>query len=181
MHRQSLGSPASKLHIHGILFSGDGVIKDGIDNNIISVDPQSHRKDKLASCSTGDEERKSQKPYQQRHVLLSSSTRLVHLIPLLTFLCFLILYLSSHDPSRKDLAQFNGFPSIPAKKTVIDLAQFSGFTTTPSKKAVLDSIDIDDSAGGEFPEFEKNNALTIRSMRNLQQQDRHRLHRKIGQ
>ncbi|KAL8216756.1 hypothetical protein R6Q57_023593 [Mikania cordata] len=163
MHRQSLGSPASKLHIHGVLFSGDGVIKDGIDNNIISGDSNSHRKDKLASCSTGDEERKSQKPYQQRHVLVSSSTRLVHLIPLLTFLCFLILYLSSHDPSRKDLAQF------------------SGFTTTPSKKAVLDSIDIDDSVGGEFPEFEKNNALTIRSMRNLQQQDRHRLHRKIGQ
>ncbi|KAI3822315.1 hypothetical protein L1987_09904 [Smallanthus sonchifolius] len=166
MHRQSLGSPAYKLHSHGVLFAGDGVIKNDIDSNLISEDLQSHRKDKLASCSASgadDEQRKSPKPYLQRHILISSSTRLVHLIPLLTFLCFLILYLSSHDPSRKDLAQF------------------TGFTTISSKKTVIDSIDLDDNAGGGFLEIEKNDALAIRSMRNLQQQERHRLHRKLGQ
>ncbi|KAK1436301.1 hypothetical protein QVD17_02080 [Tagetes erecta] len=163
MHRQSLGSPAFKLHSHGVLFAGDGVTKNDIDTTFISDDLQSHRKDKLASCSSAvadDEQRKSQKPYH--HVLASSSTRLIHLIPVLTFFCFLILYLSSHDPSRKDLAQF------------------SGFTTISSKKNVIDSID---NAGGDFLEIEQNDVLAIRSMRNLQQQQqqRHRLHRKFGQ
>lgn len=159
MHRQSLGSPASKLQSHGILFAGAGVIKDDIDNNFFSED---HRKDKLPSSSAGttdDEERKSPKS-----ILVSSPTRLVHLIPLLTFLCFLVLYLSSHDPSRKDLAQFGGF------------------TTIPSRKAAIDSIDIDENARSGFLEIEKNDVLAIRSMRNLQQQEqqRHRLHRKLG-
>lgn len=164
MHRQSLGSPASKLHSHGVLFAGAGVIKEDINNNFISEDFQNNRKDKLASSSSGvadDEEHKSQKPYQQKTILVSSSTRLVHLIPLLTFICFLVLYLSSHDPSGKDLAQF------------------SGFTTLSSKKTAIDSIDID-NAGGGFLEIEKNDVLAIRSMRNLQQQERHRLHRKFG-
>ncbi|XP_076896336.1 uncharacterized protein LOC143549290 [Bidens hawaiensis] len=156
MHRQSLSSPASK---HAVIFSGDGVITTDIDKNFASDDL---RKDKLSSCSAvgaADEHRK-------RHVLVSSSTRLVHLIPVLTFVCFLILYLSSHDPSRTDLAQFSGFATISSKKTVID------------------SIDMDDNIGGGFL---KNNALAIRSTRNLQQEEeeaerhRFRLHRKLGQ
>ncbi|MFS8004066.1 hypothetical protein Hanom_Chr13g01221301 [Helianthus anomalus] len=154
MHRQSLGShsPAAKLH----LFAADGVIiSTDNDTNFISDD---HRKNKLASCSTvgaDDEQHKSQKPHQQRQLLISSSTRLVHLIPVLTFICFLILYLSSHDPSRTDLAQF------------------SGIATISSKKTVTDSIGVDDNLEG---------FLEIRSMRNLQQQEeRHRLHRKLGQ
>ncbi|KAL4592462.1 hypothetical protein LXL04_005458 [Taraxacum kok-saghyz] len=167
MHRQSLGSPASKLHSHGVLFAGAGVIKDDINTNFISEDFQNNRKDKLASSSAGltadEEEHKSQKPYQPKSILAPSSTRLVHLIPLLTFICFLVLYLSSHDPSRKDLAAF------------------SGFTTLSSKKSAIDSIDIDNVVGG-FLEIEKNDVLAIRSMRNLQQQQqqRHRLHRKFG-
>ncbi|KAI7752462.1 hypothetical protein M8C21_033782 [Ambrosia artemisiifolia] len=120
MHRQSLGSPASKLHSHS---DGNGMI--------ISDD---HRKDKLPSCST----------------------RLVHLIPVLTFLCFLILYLSSHDPSRKDLAHF------------------TGLSTLSSNKNVIDSIEVEDNLQG---------LIEIRSMRNLQQEEQHhrRLHRKFGQ
>ncbi|XP_024985844.1 uncharacterized protein LOC112521301 isoform X2 [Cynara cardunculus var. scolymus] len=119
MHRQSLGSPASKLHNHGVLFSiaGAGVIKDDI-NNCFTLEDQ--RKDKIASCSAGtaDDEHKSQKPYQQKSTLVSSS-RLVHLIPLLTFLCFLVLYLSSHDPSRRDLAPFSGFTTLSSRKSTI--------------------------------------------------------------
>lgn len=164
MHRQSLGSPASKLHSHGVLSSiaGTGVIKDDINNGFTSEDLQHHRKDKIASCSAGTavDKHKSQKPYQQKSTLVSSS-RLVHLIPLLTFLCFLVLYLSSHDPSRRDLAPF------------------SGFTAFSSRMAAIDSTDIDDIGGGLL-EIEKNDVLAIRSMRNLQQQERHRLHRKFG-
>lgn len=43
-----------------------------------------------------------QSPYQKRE-------NLVHVIPVLTLICFVILYLSSHDPSQSDLAQFDGF------------------------------------------------------------------------
>ncbi|GKC08263.1 hypothetical protein Tco_0999873 [Tanacetum coccineum] len=133
MHRQSLGSPASK---NTILFTG--AITDTINS------------EKLASCSTTDEEQhKLQKPYQQHKLTISfSSTSLIHLIPILTFLCFLILYLSSHDPSKTELAQFNGF------------------TAFASKNIVIDDI-IDDNV-------DKNGVLEIRSLRNLQQQERRR-------
>ncbi|GJW61015.1 hypothetical protein Tco_0110350 [Tanacetum coccineum] len=133
MHRQSLGSPASK---NTILFTG--AITDTINS------------EKLASCSTTDEEQhKLQKPYQQHKLTISfSSTSLIHLIPILTFLCFLILYLSSHDPSKTELAQFNGF------------------TAFASKNIVIDDI-IDDNV-------DKNGVLEIRSLRNLQQEERRR-------
>ncbi|TVU15924.1 hypothetical protein EJB05_39482 [Eragrostis curvula] len=34
--------------------------------------------------------------------------RSVHLIPLLTILCFLLLFLCSHDPSPSDMSSFGG-------------------------------------------------------------------------
>ncbi|TVU28093.1 hypothetical protein EJB05_19602 [Eragrostis curvula] len=34
--------------------------------------------------------------------------RSLHLIPLLTFLCFLLLFLCSHDPSAADMSSFGG-------------------------------------------------------------------------
>ncbi|CAN6280325.1 unnamed protein product [Urochloa humidicola] len=34
--------------------------------------------------------------------------RAIHLIPLLTFLCFLLLFLCSHDPSASDMSSFTG-------------------------------------------------------------------------
>ncbi|KAL8226955.1 hypothetical protein R6Q57_016787 [Mikania cordata] len=155
MHRQSLGSSASQIQCHGVLFSGAGVIKDDTGNDFISDD---HRKDKLAPCPAGavdDEERKSQKTNQQKSIPVSSSTRLIHLIPILMFFCFLILYLSSHDPSKQDVAQNSGFTTLPSKKTAID-----------------------DTEGGGSMEIEKN-VLAIRSMMNLQQDHRHLLHRKF--
>lgn len=102
MHRQSLGSPASKLQFNGIIFSGIGDMKNNTDNNSIS---ENHRKDKSTSSSSiagaTDEQHKSQKSSQQNSTPASNSSKLVHLIPILTFFCFLILYLSSHDPSPK--------------------------------------------------------------------------------
>ncbi|KAD5508385.1 hypothetical protein E3N88_16088 [Mikania micrantha] len=126
MHRQSLGSPASQIQCHGVLFSGAGVIKDDTGNDFISDD---HRKDKLAPCpasSVDDVERKSQKTNQQKSIPVSSSTRLIHLIPILMFFCFLILYLSSHDPSKHDLAQNSGFTTLPSKQTAIDREERAG-------------------------------------------------------
>ncbi|XP_071708428.1 uncharacterized protein [Rutidosis leptorrhynchoides] len=161
MHRQSLGSPAYKLHTHGLLFPGAGIIKDDISTNNISED---HRTDKLLPASSSDDVADDEERKSQKSVSVSSSTKLVHLIPLLTFLCFVILYLSSHDPSGTDVAQF------------------SGYSTFSSKKTVTDSVDdIDDNIGRGFMETEKNNVLAIRRMRNLQQQERRRFHRKFGQ
>ncbi|XP_040989644.1 uncharacterized protein LOC121237124 [Juglans microcarpa x Juglans regia] len=98
MHRQSLGSPVTKIHGHGA----------AKDDTLIVEDPKRRGGD--------DDEYKALKP---RRLSLSSPPlprpeKFVHVIPLLTLLCFLILYLCSHSPSQSDLAQFNGFKR-PAK------------------------------------------------------------------
>ncbi|MFS7977750.1 hypothetical protein Hanom_Chr10g00907671 [Helianthus anomalus] len=110
MHRQSLGSPASKLQSHG-------AIKDDTVNNLISQESCS------ADAAASEEERKLQKANQQKSVTessLTSSSKLIHLIPILTFFCFLILYLSSHDPSDLGQTQFNGFATRSLKKMGVD-------------------------------------------------------------
>uniref|UniRef100_A0A0D9W8V5 Uncharacterized protein n=1 Tax=Leersia perrieri TaxID=77586 RepID=A0A0D9W8V5_9ORYZ len=38
----------------------------------------------------------------------SAKERSVHLIPLLTVLCFLLLFLFSHDPSASEMSGFGG-------------------------------------------------------------------------
>ncbi|XP_058104013.1 uncharacterized protein LOC131248001 [Magnolia sinica] len=80
MQRQSLGSPGSKLQIHG------------------------GKEEKLE----GEEKRKGVEEEEEKKAekLIRSSSRTeksVHLIPILMIFCFLVLYLVSHDPSQKDL------------------------------------------------------------------------------
>ncbi|EEF33856.1 uncharacterized protein LOC8258770 [Ricinus communis] len=114
MQRQSLGSPVSKLHSHGVAL----VPKD--DSTLLSLPDNHPKRSKDETDSTdgnNNERRKSTKPPPSRRFssssisALSSSKpeKLVHFIPLLTLLCFLVLYLVSHTPSQSDLAQFNGF------------------------------------------------------------------------
>ncbi|CAK9138266.1 unnamed protein product [Ilex paraguariensis] len=144
MHRQSLGSPASKLHINGV------------KEDSLSTDEQK-RKDQASSSLIDDdeEELKSQKKPHK------SPERYIHFIPILTVLCFLILYLSSHDPSQRDLAQFSGFKRL---SEPIDLREIDEF--------------------GKFSEVQRSDVLAIRSLRNLREINtqalKHRLHRKIG-
>lgn len=95
MHRQSLGSPNSKLHSHG------GVVVPAKEDDL-TVEEQK-RKDQASTLAAGaddDEVRKSQKPQK-------SPEKFIHLIPMLIIFCFLILYLSSHDPSQKG-TEING-------------------------------------------------------------------------
>ncbi|KVH95181.1 uncharacterized protein LOC112528287 [Cynara cardunculus var. scolymus] len=151
MHRQSLSSPASK---HGIVV-GAGVIKDDNISKLTPEDLQNHRKEKLAPSAADDEEHQSEKPHQPKSMTFSS-LRLIHLIPLLTLFCFVILYLASHDPSGKDLAQFDGFTTLSSKKNVIDSSDFL---------------------------IEKNDAMAIGGTRSLQQQEvnkRRRFNRRSG-
>nr|GMD81116.1 Cysteine-rich venom protein like [Ipomoea batatas] len=129
MHRQSLGSPGSKhLNSHGV------IVEARDDGSVATYDED-------------DEERKSLKR-------LGKAEKYVHLIPLLTVLCYLILYLSSHHPTDNDLAQFNGF---------------NGFSK-PIESGVA--------------AIEKSNVLAIRSLRNLREIDtdssKRRFHRKIA-
>ncbi|GMH29802.1 hypothetical protein Nepgr_031645 [Nepenthes gracilis] len=95
MHRQSLGSPGSRLHIHG------GASQDGV---FFRSDEQKGR-DSLSSLSSPitvagvADEIKFQKPHRS----CSGPQRFIHLIPVLSLLCFFILYLFSHEPSETDL------------------------------------------------------------------------------
>ncbi|GLU05378.1 hypothetical protein SLE2022_224800 [Rubroshorea leprosula] len=155
MQRQSLGSPVSKLHSHGG------------DDTIVAEDP---RRRVAEDDDDGGGERKATKP---RRLSFSPSSsppspsasrpeKFIHLIPVLTLLCFLILYLSSHAPSQSDLAHF---------------AQFKR-----SSKQLDSSDEIGDAS--EFVELRKGDILAIRSLRNLQvlekQTPKSRPHRKIA-
>ncbi|GLT99702.1 hypothetical protein SLE2022_171250 [Rubroshorea leprosula] len=150
MQRQSLGSPVSKLHSHGG------------DDTIVAEDPRR----RVAEDDDDDGEHKATKPcrlsFSPSSSPLSPSAsrprKFIHLIPILTLLCFLILYLSSHAPSQLDLAQFqHSFKQ-------------------------LDSTDEINDAGG-FVELRKGDILAIRSLRNLRvlekQTPKSRPHRKI--
>lgn len=83
MQRQSLGSPVTKLQSHGLLSKEDDLAEEQQKRKVSMVtDEEDNKIDKL--------KRSPPKP-----------EKLIHLIPILTMLCFLVLYLCSHDPSQK--------------------------------------------------------------------------------
>lgn len=103
MQRQSLGSPVSKLHIHGC--GSGGLSKE--DVRLTELHPSSSTS---PTVYDDDDESKTTKPRRfslsppPLPLSLSLSThsrpeKLVHLIPLLTLFCFFVLYFSSHSPS----------------------------------------------------------------------------------
>ncbi|KAL0896992.1 hypothetical protein Bca101_080953 [Brassica carinata] len=104
MQRLSIDSSASKLHSYDI--------DDLKRKESLSSSPPSHPHPSSSSPADYDDHdlkdaklrrlSSLQSPYQKRE-------NLVHFIPVLTLICFIILYLSSHAPSQSDLAQFNGF------------------------------------------------------------------------
>lgn len=143
MQRQSLGSPVTKLQSHGLLSKEDDLAEEQQKRKVSMVtDEEDNKIDKL--------KRSPPKP-----------EKLIHLIPILTMLCFLVLYLCSHDPSQKDLAHFTG---VIRSSKVIDSAEDRGFK--------------------RFIEVDKGDMLAIRSLRNLQEIGRYapkyRLHRKFA-
>ncbi|OAY24374.1 uncharacterized protein LOC110605402 [Manihot esculenta] len=166
MQRQSLGSPVSKFYSHG------GAAKD---DALTAADDSRHR-DFISSSLSGyddddEEHRKSSKLVRRfssssPSFSLSSTPpnpeKLVHFIPLLTLLCFLVLYLVSHNPSQSDLAQFHGFK--------------------PSSKHIDSTENLGVGAG--LSDVRRSDILAIRSLKNLQEIKRaspkSRSHRKIG-
>ncbi|KAF3552822.1 hypothetical protein HID58_059032 [Brassica napus] len=108
MQRLSIDSSASKLHSYG-----------GRKDDIHDHDDLKHKESLSSpplssSSSTANYDDDELKDFKPRRLSLQSPThqngeKLVHFIPVLTLICFIILYLSSHAPSQSDLAQFNGF------------------------------------------------------------------------
>ncbi|CAL8155789.1 unnamed protein product [Prunus armeniaca] len=115
MQRQSLGgSPGSKLHqAHG-----------GAKEQALLLDDAPNRSNKdllvfstsTSSSVSADDDHKASKPHRLSSPPPTAPHKSIHVIPVLTLLCFLILFLFSHSPSQSDLAQFNGFTKLPGKK-----------------------------------------------------------------
>ncbi|CAN1173596.1 hypothetical protein LINPERHAP2_LOCUS30770 [Linum perenne] len=97
MHRQSLGSPVSKLHFHG------GSLPKHNDDDDSCILASSLPPPLL---DYDDEHLKTAKPSRRFSSSASASAspatpeKLIHLIPIVVLFCFLILYLVSHNPSQ---------------------------------------------------------------------------------
>ncbi|KAJ7943860.1 Ribosome maturation factor, partial [Quillaja saponaria] len=100
IHRQSLGSPSSKLHSHG-----------GGEEEILIVEESKHGDSISSSIHVEFDEDHNNKATKAQRLSSPPSRpeRFIHLIRILTLVCFTILYLCSHSPSQSDLAQFSGF------------------------------------------------------------------------
>ncbi|KAE8677542.1 ubiquitin carboxyl-terminal hydrolase 12-like [Hibiscus syriacus] len=154
MHRQSLGSPSSKLRIHG---GEESSIAD-VQKRQLIIDDDDGKDVKSRRLSSSPS---SLSPTSSLFTSPTKPEKLIHLIPVLTLLCLLILYLNSHSPSQSDLAHFNGFQH--------------------SSKH-LESTEISDA--GQFIDSRRGDILAIRSLKNLQEVDKNvsksRPHRKIA-
>ncbi|GAB4857862.1 hypothetical protein Ancab_015768 [Ancistrocladus abbreviatus] len=141
MQRQSLGSPGSKLNIHGGTKS-DVVLKGDDQKRRESFSPSASSSEIIAD----EDEMKLEKPLRSHH---PRPEKFIHIIPILTLLCFLILYLCSHEPSQ-------------SQKALSRSDAFKHFLET------VDSTDSDDI--GRF--VDKGEILAIGSLRNLQDESR---------
>ncbi|OIV92987.1 hypothetical protein TanjilG_20649 [Lupinus angustifolius] len=126
MHRQSLGSPSPKLHNHGVINEEE----------------------------EQEQEKVEELPKTQR--LSSPPHNFLHLIPILTLLCFFLLYLFSHPLSPSELDQFTRFNH-----------HHNNLETTKEIR-VIDKHYVDGKRG---------DVLVLGTLRNLQHI---RLHRKLA-
>ncbi|KAK4803367.1 hypothetical protein SAY86_001570 [Trapa natans] len=163
MQRQSLlGSPVSKLHSHG-----GAAVAMAREDAPTSEDPK--RRDSFSASSplSNYEIGEDHKTAKLRRLSSSSSSsrsssrpeKFVHIIPVITLMCFLILYLCSHSPTQMDLAGFNGFKRI------------------EDTNKIMDSL-------GQLSELEASDVIAIRSPRNLHEirkrSSRFQLGREVG-
>lgn len=154
MQRQSLGSPVSKLHIHG---GGGGSSKE--DLRLTELHPSSSSSSSTSpTVYDDDDESKTTKPRRfslsPPPLALSSSLsthsrpeKLIHLIPLLTLFCFLVLYFSSHSPSPSGrctyslvsffIFHFFVFFDVHRCVFVSDLAQFHAFQRPSNRRGTM--------------------------------------------
>lgn len=102
MQRQSLGSPGSNPHHHS--HGGVTVVNTSLTAAIESS--QDSKRLSLTTPSLAFTDHDDEKTKLQKSSSLASKQKkktrekIIHGIPILTFLCFIVLYLSSHDPSQ---------------------------------------------------------------------------------
>ncbi|XP_028754646.1 uncharacterized protein LOC114714119 [Neltuma alba] len=142
MQRQSLGSPSSKLHLHGS--PKEAPLSPQEPKRRLEVDDDNNKTHRLSISPS------------------PAPNKFIHLIPILTLLCFFILYLFSHSPSQSDLAQFNGFKR--------------------SSSHFDSAVEMNDIQ--KYIKVERGDVLAIRSLRNLReigkQSQKSRPHRKFA-
>ncbi|XP_010911673.2 uncharacterized protein [Elaeis guineensis] len=94
MQRQSLGSPGAKLQMNGVAGGGD----------------KEERRRSAPGAGAAAAAAEEEEQIKAEKLIRSSSRteRSIHLIPLLTVLCLLLLYLISHDPTPKELEKLGG-------------------------------------------------------------------------
>ncbi|XP_074563918.1 uncharacterized protein LOC141820497 [Curcuma longa] len=119
MHRQSLGSPGPKLHISGM---------------------EDNRKS-LVGGSGGHPHEPSMEAVEDKVIRTSSrSERSIHLIPIFTILCLLVLYLLSHEPQSSliqdsDLKSINGWGLRSDPAWVTEKASEKGVTQSATQQS----------------------------------------------
>ncbi|KAK8488614.1 hypothetical protein V6N13_139973 [Hibiscus sabdariffa] len=146
MQRQSLGSSSSKLRIHG---GGESSVSDDQKHQVfIDEDDGEDIKPRRFSFS----------PSSLTSPPIPKPEKLIHLIPVLTLLCLLVLYINSHSPSQSDLAEFDGFKQSSKYLEIGDVDQL-----------------IDSGTGSR-----RGDVLGIRSLKNLQEVSKSRPHRKLA-
>ncbi|XP_011070315.1 uncharacterized protein LOC105156002 [Sesamum indicum] len=146
MQRQSLGSPSSKL-----VQDERQTQKQFPSSSSSSSSSSSH-----LSTINGEDYCKVEEEELKKMMRLKPPHTYIHIIPMLTLLCFLILYLSSHDPSPNDLAEFNTLKTFPNRAESEDnISELKGIM-----------------------EIRKGDVLALRSLKNSAAKHR-RLHRKI--
>ncbi|XP_028802923.1 uncharacterized protein LOC114758073 [Neltuma alba] len=97
MHRQSLSSPSLKLYSHG-----------GAKEETENVEEPKLR-DSVSSSSIYDEDGDNAGKSRRASSPPSRTDKFIHLLPILIFCCFLVLYLCSHTPSASDMESFRRF------------------------------------------------------------------------
>ncbi|CAN1256608.1 hypothetical protein LINPERPRIM_LOCUS9378 [Linum perenne] len=111
MHRQSLGSPVSKLHFHGgslpkhnddddscILASSlPPPLLDYDDERLKTAKPSRRFSSSASASASASPSSMPPSPHA------ATPEKLIHLIPIVVLFCFLILYLVSHNPSQSQI------------------------------------------------------------------------------
>ncbi|CAN1256607.1 hypothetical protein LINPERPRIM_LOCUS9378 [Linum perenne] len=115
MHRQSLGSPVSKLHFHGgslpkhnddddscILASSlPPPLLDYDDERLKTAKPSRRFSSSASASASASPSSMPPSPHA------ATPEKLIHLIPIVVLFCFLILYLVSHNPSQSNSDEMN--------------------------------------------------------------------------
>ncbi|RZC75243.1 hypothetical protein C5167_050719 [Papaver somniferum] len=172
MQRQSLGgssSPSSKLHLCEENDEEDKRKSQRLVVTDSDIDEEDENEDEIRVVVKKKKIlEKSVSHHHHRSSSFTQTEKSIHLIPILTIFCILILYLVSYDPSQKDLANIDGFRK------------------TTSKQLDSEEIDLSDlrRGGGDVLEIRSHRSLHEihhhhKDHHSTNNKNRSRLHRKM--